>query len=87
MGLSLGVKKGLRIKVGSAMVAIQKVENHNLITVDVDGKEYVITDQERVEVLPSVFLSCGQKDLRGTATYSRLLFEAPRTIRIERLKD
>lgn len=90
MALSIGVKRGSQIRVFTeaweSLVKVKAVEALDSIVVDVDGRTYTITDLERQEVLPQVLLSCGRSGQSGSqGGYSRLAFEAPRSIRIERI--
>lgn len=87
MALSLGVTDGSKIRVGSDIVEVVSVVGTAHIQVRVGGQNHLITDCERTEILPGVFVSCGRNDDRqfGGASFSRLAFEAPRSIEIKRI--
>jgi hypothetical protein len=86
VALSIGVTAGSQIRVGDEIVKVLEVLRGKAIRVEVDGKQHVITDQQRTEVLPDVFLTYGApgpnlKEFKG----SRLAFEAPKDLKITRL--
>lgn len=89
MALSLGVAAGSKIKVGSDIVEVVSVVGTAHVQIGVRGQSYLITDCERTEILPNVFVSCGRNDDRqfGGAGFSRLAFEAPRSIDIKRIGE
>ncbi len=91
MALSVGARKGKKIRVGGttgSVVLVDEVYAPNRVRLSVDDKTFLVTDAERTEILPQVFVSCGFDD-KGKAgnQYTRLAFEAPRSIRIERFCD
>lgn len=88
MALSIGVKAGSKIKVKSVrdhIVEVLNVPSHDRLVISVDGVQFEVTDKQRVEILPRVFVFCGSKDSRGVESYTRLAFEAPKIVRIERV--
>lgn len=86
MALSLGVTDGSKIRVGTEILEVVTIVGTAHIQVRVAGKNFLITDCERTEVLPGVFVSCGRNDDKQfAASFSRLAFEAPRSIEIKRI--
>lgn len=86
MALSLAVAAGSRIQVGESILTVLRTARGRHIQIDVDGKEFYLTDQERVKILPEVFVSYGSpyaelSEFQGL----RIAFEAPRSIKITRL--
>ena len=87
MALSLGVRKGDHIKVGATMIEVVRVEDDNIIGLYVAGQPLIyVSDTEKTEILPDVWVFCGSTTRQQYDGYSRLAFEAPREIRIERVK-
>lgn len=90
MALSLGVSKGSEIVVGLSdreeTIQVLDVECGTRVAIKVMGKRLEIDDQERVEVLPEVFVSCGLSNPHRGSRTSRLAFEAPRRIKINRVR-
>ena len=86
MALSIGVTAGTRIRVDEQLVHVLEARP-KMVTIRVDNsKPRVITDEERTEILPRVFVQCGvQEGLLVSG--SRLAFEAPREIKIERVRE
>lgn len=87
MALSLGVQAGSNIKVGQWMLHVDEVLDNGLrVKVDVGGKKFFVSDDERVEVLKDVFVFCGVSAGMGwNMPYkSKLAFEAPTDILIHR---
>ena len=97
MALALGIKANNRIMIGDQILRVINVSTDGrTIVIEILGKTHTITDAERVEVMPNVFVSCGVYDgvvteypdrngvMRGP--YSRLTFEAPRAVRISRMR-
>lgn len=95
MPLSLGVKKGSKIKVDQSMVEVVDVVSLSEIRINVSNgmlrqiKQHTITNEERTEILPEVFVSAGRDDGADHSTkgYTRLAFEAPRRIKINRVPN
>jgi sRNA-binding carbon storage regulator CsrA len=96
MALALGVRRGSKIKVGDIMLRVVSVEDGGKeLKIEVGKTEFIISDEERTEILPDVFVSCGVYDNVITnwdmpegysETHSRLTFEAPTSIPIHRIK-
>jgi hypothetical protein len=88
MALILGVKAGDRFYVGDTRVDVVSIADPKQIVLRVegDGADHAITDKESVEILPSVFVSCGvsTKPGSGFAALPRIVIEAPRSITILR---
>lgn len=84
------MKKGQRIRIGGVhLLTVQEILAPNQVKVTFDGREILVTDLERAKLMDDVFVSCGlsmQKFGGPAAQYSRLAFEAPRAVRIERLQ-
>lgn len=87
MALSIGVKAGARLTIGDKNMSVVKVVTPALIKILVDGKEFEITDLESTQVLPDVRISAGLWSGKGSQLYTRLAFEAPYHIRIERVRE
>lgn len=82
MALSLGVKKGTRISIADHDLVVKQIEPTNRITVSLDGgPDLLVTEQERTEILPAVFVFSG---VGATGNGNRLAFVAPRSISITR---
>jgi phage gp45-like len=84
MALSIGVTEGSRITVGKSMLTVLGITNGTHVSINYAGKQHLITIDERTEVEPNVFISCGGRDTKY-AHYSRLAFEADRAIPIKRV--
>jgi len=80
MALSLGVSVGSRIFIGDDILRVIAMPSATILEVSVKGKRFTVTDNERKEVLPDVFVSAGF----GDGNTNRLVFEAPRRIPIHR---
>jgi hypothetical protein len=88
MALSLGVKNGSQIKVGTTTLRVRKVSNNGKsILIQVVNRRFLVNDQDRTEILPDIFVFCGVTGDRAGERRSRIAFEAPRSIRIDRVKD
>jgi hypothetical protein len=89
MALSLGVKRGARILIGGQLLIVKSILAANKILIQFGDKDALVTDLQRTELMPDAYVSAGQPD-DGEDTppvYTRLAFEAPRAIRIERIPD
>lgn len=84
MALSLGVHEGSKIKVGDVLVSVQTIVNGNEVEILYGDQQHLITDSERTEVAPNIFISCGVRDNRFP-NHSRLAFEAARNVPITRI--
>lgn len=89
MALSIGVSAGSRIKVGGKTVHVRKILTPVLLVLTVDdGDEILVSDKERVKIMPDVFVFAGVGSPKGDGqgVGNRLAFEAPRSIAIHRLE-
>lgn len=84
MALSIGVQKGSKILVGGTPVNVTDIAYGHSVRLQVDDDEFLITEQERTEILPEVFVSYGKNPEKMNQPSARLAFEAPRSIRILR---
>jgi len=85
MALSIGVSVGSKIDVGGHLLQVKEIAPHNLIVISIDkGEDMVISELSRTEILPTVFVFVGVGQSGGG---NRLAFEAPKTIRINRVED
>lgn len=85
MAWSTGVKRGDKIKVAGTLVLVKEVLPGKAVVIVVGADEHIITDQERVQIIPSVFVSLGKIPVNGANSGSRLAFEAPRSIKLQRV--
>jgi hypothetical protein len=93
VALSIGVKKNDLIRIGKSMIRILTViepdtpEGNGIIGLSVDrGTEVFVSGGEAVELLPMVRAFCGQVGPNDYPGHSRLALEAPREIKITRVK-
>ncbi len=87
MALSIGVSKGSKIQVGKHLLRVLEVQDSRHVSILYGDQRHLITDAERTEVEPGVFISCGIKqDRETTANSSRIAFEAPMSIAINRVR-
>lgn len=83
MALSIGVIRGSEIRIGDSLLLVGSI-SQTVVLVTVDGGASIpITDRERKEILPDVFLSLG-KIVGAGGGNTRLAFEAPKSIKIKR---
>jgi hypothetical protein len=90
MGLSLGVRTGSRILVGENDMITVKSFSFPTFILSLNGKKDVlITDQYSTEVLPDVKAFTGPKirSASGKGACARLVFEAPRNIKIKLIRN
>lgn len=81
MALSIGVMVGDRVQIGDRSVEVVQIEHSRMATLKTDEHQLVlVSDQYTIEVVPKVRVSCSQWQGKRT----KLVFEAPRDIRIER---
>lgn len=85
MALSIGVRGGKRVRIGKHILTILEVIAPDKVRVAFNGREFLVTDLERVKLMEDVYVSCGKADNVVYEAYTRLAFEAPREIRIERI--
>lgn len=87
MALSIGVSKGSKIQVGANLLRVLEVQDSRHVSIQYGEQRHLITDAERTEVEPGVFLSCGiRQDKETTSNSSRIAFEAPRSVIINRVR-
>jgi hypothetical protein len=87
MALSIGVSKGSKIQVGKNLMRVLEVQDSRHVSIMYGNTRHLITDTERTEVEPGVFLSCGIKQDKETMmNSSRIAFEAPRSVIINRVR-
>lgn len=83
MALSIGVKAGSTLKIGTAVLCVKQIVTPTVMVVSVNGgPDITVTETEKVNILPEVFVSAGKG---GKAAGNRLAFEAPRYIGIHRI--
>lgn len=85
MALSLGVTKGSSIQVGGSIIEVVDVLHGTHVQVVIGQQKFLITDCERTEVLPNVFLSCGVSEEKSFGSFSRIAIEAPKEVKIRRI--
>jgi hypothetical protein len=93
--LSLGVKAGSLIKFtppqGSTDIPLLRVitvlDNGLRVKFEFDGQRYIVSDAERIELRPELFVSCGISPWNNwpLPSKSKLAFEAPTSLLINRL--
>lgn len=83
MALALSVKTGCSVKVGDKEVKVVEIHGKSVV-VEVSGKRSLVTELERREVLPHVFLSTAKS--KNSDGRTRLVFEAPKEIKIMRVE-
>ena len=90
MAKIIGVTSGSVINVGGHLVGghtvkVKSVVKPNVIVITIDdGADITISDQERVEIVPGVFVFAG---VNSNGAGCRLGFEAARSILINRLEE
>lgn len=85
MALSLGVHSGQVLQVGVTRVIVTSVGpgEHMRLSVGPDEHPYQISSQNRVEILPKVYVSIGRSATNNPSP--RLCFEADKSIPITRI--
>lgn len=83
MALSLGIKVGSLFRVAKASVRVKSIGPGQRAVLDVDGREFMVTEEEATEILPQVMVSMGNNP-SSSPKGSRLAFQAPRSIPILR---
>jgi hypothetical protein len=91
MALAIGVHgdgrthRGTKILVGEKMLEVRRITAPGVIVCQLDkGPEFIVTEVERTQIMPDVFVQAAEPN---PAIGARLTFEAPRSIKISRLKD
>ena len=81
MGLSIGVQAGDHINIGDKTLVVQEVGPKLSVVVYDGGKAQMVSEEERSMLAPEVYVSLG-KAKGHSSRHCRLVFEAPRSIRI-----
>ncbi len=85
MALSLGVQVGDKFYLNDVPVTVRSFAGYYAATVEVNGRTFDLSDEEAVEIYPSVLVSCAQpksgKVERFRALH-QLIIDAPRSIKI-----
>ena len=87
MALTIGVNKKSKIYIDDVKLCVLNTDGDTSISIRVESTppvDYMITDIESVEILPSVFVSCGKPSYSQESHLPRLVFEAPKSIVILR---
>lgn len=87
MALAIGVKKGSKLKVGDDLLEVLDVQGLHVtikMSYHQEGDAIVVTDQCRDKLQNQVFVSTA-RSANGTGR-TRLVFEAPGFIRINRME-
>lgn len=72
MGLAIGVKERDIVYVGDIPVRVKETRGFEYAVVEVDGKDFVLTDLKSTEIIPDVFVHCGKPDQRFLEKHQRL---------------
>lgn len=89
-GRAIRDTEGVVVRVeGGKTVRVEAVSGVDSIHLDVEGKKYVVTNATRTEILPNIFVQSGRDESayasHSTNQYTRLCFEAPRAVTINRV--
>lgn len=84
MALCLGVRLHDEVLIGNELVSVVQVEEESVV-LNAKGKDFLITEKERKEILPEVFVSIGIEKVKRP-NQVRIAIEAPREIKINRVK-
>jgi hypothetical protein len=88
VALSIGINEGSKIRVGNKLLVVQQIPDARHVHILYGREPFLITDEERTEVEPGVYIQCGVKaDRPFQENFSRLAFEAPRAVGIHRIRD
>lgn len=71
-GLAIGVKENDIVYVGDIAVRVKETRGFEYAVVEVDGKDFVVTDLKSTEIIPDVFVHCGKPDQRFLEKHQRL---------------
>jgi len=85
MALVLGCKLGSKVRIGDNVVTISAIHSTEDVELEVNGSLFDVSDDERTLILPDVWVQLGISKENSGLNYCKLAFEAPRSIRIERL--
>ena len=74
---------------GGTLLTVEDVLGVDEILIDVAGQKFKVTNLEKVQVAPNVFVSSGrdEKGEHATGSYTRLCFEAPLSVNINRVPN
>lgn len=90
MALSLGISNGSEIEITKGdkvtLLVVNSINGSSKAQIDVGGEVFNITDLERTEILPEVFVSFGKGASARGYRSARLAFEAPLSVKINRVK-
>jgi len=84
MALILGVTNKSVFYIGDTPVKVVSTEGYEKIVVEVEGKQFTITDKERLEIYPDVLVSSGKPTGKAENFLPRLVIDAPKEIVILR---
>jgi len=84
MALSLGVSRGSKIDIGSHLLEVMSVMVDHAVRVRINGRSFDLTEKQRTEVAPDVFISYGRGPTQSNGPSARLAIEAPRSMEITR---
>lgn len=70
---------------GGEVLEVLSVDDFDSIQISYKGESHTVSDKQRLRLESDVFVSCGLSNGKGMDEYGRLAFEAPRSVRIERL--
>lgn len=87
MALIIGVNKSSKIQVGDKMVKIGDILPTVVMLKVEGGEDFMISDKERTEILPDVFVSLGLNHRTQSTNSNRLAFEAPMSVKINRVRE
>ena len=84
MALSIGVQVSDQIDIDDKTLIIKGISHKSAVVCFNGGKHQVISEEERTLIAPEVYVSLGAAKKHSTQR-CRLAFEAPRSIRIEKV--
>jgi sRNA-binding carbon storage regulator CsrA len=83
MGLILSLREGEHLTIGETRFEVLEIlKNRNLILQDPEGTCWEINDDRACEVLPTVWISAGDRARHQQS--ARVVIEAPRSIPVRR---
>ena len=86
MALSIGVFPSSAIRIGQSILVVKEILDSKTVSITIDGgPPQLITEDKRTLILPDVYVFCGMKVNKPGVHESRLAFEAPRRIAINRI--
>jgi Global regulator protein family len=84
MALILGVKRGSKFYRNDVPVEILDTKGYEWIKVQVEGRQFIATPHQSVEIYPGVMVSSGVPKVPKLDMLPRLVIDAPRDIVILR---